>query len=100
MTMIAGRYETGQRVGAGGMATVWRARDTRLDRAVAIKLLHPSLAAIRVFRLGSSERLARWPPSTIRTSSPCSISGLQTTAAPISSWNSSRANRLQPGYPE
>jgi len=39
-----GPYEIVSRLGAGGMGEVWRARDTRLDRGVAIKLLPPSLA--------------------------------------------------------
>jgi eukaryotic-like serine/threonine-protein kinase len=39
-----GPYEIVSRLGAGGMGEVWRARDTRLDRSVAIKMLPPSLA--------------------------------------------------------
>jgi serine/threonine-protein kinase len=34
-----GPYEIVERIGAGGMGEVWRARDTRLDREVAIKVL-------------------------------------------------------------
>lgn len=36
---IAGRYELGDRLGSGGMATVYLARDLLLDRDVAIKVL-------------------------------------------------------------
>lgn len=45
MTTIAGRYELLDQLGAGGMATVWRAQDQRLHRLVAVKLLSPTLAA-------------------------------------------------------
>ena len=40
-----GPYEIVSRIGAGGMGEVWRARDTRLDREVAIKILPESFAA-------------------------------------------------------
>jgi Tol biopolymer transport system component len=40
-----GPYELDSRIGAGGMGEVWRARDTRLDRRVAIKLLSIGFAA-------------------------------------------------------
>src|SRR6266550_1985374 len=33
-----GPYEILSRIGAGGMGQVWKARDTRLDRSVAIKI--------------------------------------------------------------
>jgi serine/threonine protein kinase len=40
-----GPYEIIASIGAGGMGEVYRARDTRLDRSIAIKLLHPGVAA-------------------------------------------------------
>jgi eukaryotic-like serine/threonine-protein kinase len=40
-----GPYEIVSPLGAGGMGEVWRARDTRLDRSVAIKLIPADLAA-------------------------------------------------------
>jgi len=36
--VVGGRYELGGLLGTGGMAEVYRAKDTRLDRSVAIKL--------------------------------------------------------------
>jgi len=38
--MIAGRYELEERVGSGGMSTVYRAHDAMLERKVALKILH------------------------------------------------------------
>ena len=44
-TALNDRYRIEREVGAGGMATVYLARDLRHDRDVAIKVLHPDLAA-------------------------------------------------------
>lgn len=38
-----GKYELRERLGRGGLAEVWKAYDTQLERYVAIKLLHPDL---------------------------------------------------------
>ena len=40
-----GPYEIVSRLGAGGMGEVWHARDTRLDRDVAVKILSDHFAA-------------------------------------------------------
>jgi TolB-like protein len=42
---LAPRYDVGDVIGVGGMATVFRAQDTELGRSVAIKVLRPELAA-------------------------------------------------------
>ncbi|MEJ5887687.1 Stk1 family PASTA domain-containing Ser/Thr kinase [Pseudokineococcus marinus] len=41
---VDGRYTVVRRIARGGMATVYLATDTRLDRDVALKVMHPHLA--------------------------------------------------------
>ena len=43
------RYELLAVIGSGGMATVFRSRDNRLGRDVAVKLLHPQYVADSAF---------------------------------------------------
>lgn len=42
---LSDRYEVERKLGAGGMAAVYLAKDIKHDRQVAIKVLHPELAA-------------------------------------------------------
>ena len=56
--LLDGRYRLGPALARGGMSTVYRATDTRLDRPVAVKVMDPRLAADPAF-LTRFEREAR-----------------------------------------
>ena len=47
--LIDGRYQLTRQVANGGMASVYEAIDTRLDRKVAVKIMHPHLAQDEAF---------------------------------------------------
>ncbi|MBI2391039.1 MAG: protein kinase [Deltaproteobacteria bacterium] len=49
-TTIAGRYQIENILGEGGMATVYRARHTLIDRPCAVKILNPALARDKMVR--------------------------------------------------
>jgi serine/threonine-protein kinase len=60
--LLDGRYLVESQIARGGMATVYLARDVRLDRAVAIKIAHPELARDREFVerfIGEAHAVAR-----------------------------------------
>src|SRR6478672_3202803 len=57
-TMLDGRYRVGAVIARGGMSTVYRGVDTRLDRPVAIKVMSPQYVADSTF-LSRFEREAR-----------------------------------------
>ncbi len=42
--VLDGRYLVGPKIARGGMATVYEATDLRLDRTVAVKVMHEGLA--------------------------------------------------------
>ncbi|MFJ8627342.1 Stk1 family PASTA domain-containing Ser/Thr kinase [Kitasatospora sp. NPDC093550] len=42
--LLDNRYRVEQRIATGGMSTVYKGTDTRLDRVVALKVMHPALA--------------------------------------------------------
>src|SRR5438477_1136606 len=63
---VAGRYSLERELGRGGMGVVYLAREVRLDRPVAIKLLPPELAANADLR----ERFIREARTAARLSHP------------------------------
>lgn len=64
--LLDGRYRVDARIAVGGMATVYRALDTRLDRVLALKVMHPALAADGSF----VERFIREAKSVARLAHP------------------------------
>lgn len=64
--LLDGRYRVDARIAVGGMATVYRAVDTRLDRVLALKVMHPALATDAAF----VERFIREAKSVARLSHP------------------------------
>ncbi|MET9107300.1 protein kinase domain-containing protein, partial [Streptomyces zhihengii] len=64
--LLDGRYRVEGRIAVGGMATVYRAVDTRLDRVLALKVMHPALAADATF----VERFIREAKSVARLAHP------------------------------
>jgi serine/threonine-protein kinase len=64
--ILDGRYELSERIGSGGMGTVWRAKDSLLGRDVAVKLLHDSLASDASF----AERFRREARNAARLAHP------------------------------
>lgn len=64
--LLDGRYRIEARIAVGGMATVYRAVDTRLDRVLALKVMHPALAVDVAF----VERFIREAKSVARLAHP------------------------------
>ncbi|MEU0527792.1 Stk1 family PASTA domain-containing Ser/Thr kinase [Streptomyces niveus] len=64
--VLDGRYRVDARIAVGGMATVYRAVDTRLDRVLALKVMHPALATDATF----VERFIREAKSVARLAHP------------------------------
>jgi beta-lactam-binding protein with PASTA domain len=68
--VLDGRYRMDRRVARGGMATVYAGLDLRLDRAVAVKVMHGALAEDEQF----VARFIREAKSAARLSSPDVVS--------------------------
>ncbi len=68
--LLDGRYRVGEPIARGGMATVYTGLDTRLDRPVAIKVMHPGYAEDQDF----VARFTREARSAARLSHPNVVS--------------------------
>ncbi|WP_151082705.1 Stk1 family PASTA domain-containing Ser/Thr kinase [Nocardioides cynanchi] len=64
--VLDGRYRIGRRIARGGMAGVYEALDTRLDRICAVKVMHPGLGDDEAF----AARFVREARSAARLSHP------------------------------
>ena len=79
--LLAGRYRLEELVASGGMAQVWQGTDEVLRRRVAVKLLHPHLAADATFvarfrqEAVAAARLAH--PSIVSIYDTCSDGGVE-----------------------
>jgi len=71
--LIAGRYQLVDRIGQGAMGVVWRARDQRLDRVVAIKQLGYDAAIAELTGGDSALRAMREARLTARLRHPHAI---------------------------
>ena len=67
--VLDGRYRIESFLARGGMATIYRGADIRLDRTVAIKVMHPSFAADP----GFVERFEREARAAARLNSPYAV---------------------------
>ena len=81
---IDDKYRLDRLVGKGGMGAVYEARDLRLDRSVAVKIMLSRAFGSRRPCAGFVARRAPLPSSITRTSSACSISGRSKVKGPIS----------------
>ena len=65
-TRLNGRYELLEKLGEGGVAVVYRAQDTLLDRIVAVKMLRQQLTGDRLFLDRFRREAQAAAPDTIR----------------------------------
>lgn len=71
-TLLEGRYDVGPRLARGGTAGVYRAVDQRLERTVAVKIMHAHLSEDPAF----VDRFAREARAAARLSHPHAVSVL------------------------
>jgi serine/threonine protein kinase len=87
-----GPYEIAAAIGAGGMGEVYRARDTRLQRAVAIKVLPERLCHDPDWKLRFEREARPFPPCSILTFVSCMTLDIM-PASTTWYWSTWRARR-------
>src|SRR5688500_17337784 len=94
-----GPYEIVSPLGAGGMGEVYKGIDTRLDRAVAIKVLPEHVASDAALKQRFDREAKIISSSTIRISVRCTTSLARTAST---SWSCStwKVKRSPTGWPE
>ena len=79
--LVGGRYRLEHRIAGGGMASVWEAVDEVLTRRVAVKILHPHLAAddqfVARFRREAVAAAGLTHPSIVSIFDTCSDAGTE-----------------------
>ncbi len=79
--LLADRYHLTHLIASGGMAQVWEAVDQTLGRSVAVKLLHPHLAAdpafVERFRREAIAAARLSDPSIVAIYDTCSSDGME-----------------------
>jgi serine/threonine protein kinase len=79
--LIAGRYALSRLIASGGMAEVWQATDTVLERQVAVKILHAHLGAdeqfVQRFRTEAVAAARLHHPAIVSIYDTCSDAGTE-----------------------
>jgi eukaryotic-like serine/threonine-protein kinase len=80
-SVLGGRYRLDGQLASGGMAQVWRGTDEVLRRAIAVKILHPHLAAddtfVRRFRHEAIAVARLSHPAIVNVYDTCSDNGTE-----------------------